>query len=355
MIYVDLPSGDRFGWGICGDNLARALLALVPIERLFEEPPLPLPGPLLQSVGPNLRPSHEWLSAVRRVGYVMFEHDLMARRVALRALSSFDAIATACRWGENALRDGGLHTVTTIPQGIDHTRFNPERIVRQGSTDRFIIFSGGKFEFRKGQDIVAKVFKIFADRHTDAFLVAAWYNRWWRLSMGTMKASPYWPFVSVPGESPRDAIYHWLATTGIDLERVQVVPPLPNSERAVLYGNSDVGLFPNRCEGATNLVLMEYMACGRAGICTDFGGHRDLLTDANSFPLRASELLRICDEEHRPIAHWCEPNLDEILDRLEQAYADRARLKELGRQAAADMKEWTWSRAAGSFLQLLIP
>jgi hypothetical protein len=56
--------------------------------------------------------------------------------------------------------------------------------------DQFVIFSGGKFELRKGQDIVIKAFQIFHDKHKDALLVNSWFNQW-SFSMQTMAASPY--------------------------------------------------------------------------------------------------------------------------------------------------------------------
>ena len=35
-----------------------------------------------------------------------------------------------------------------------------------------------------------------------------------------------------------------------------------------VYQNTDVGIFPSRCEAGTNLVMMEYMACGKPAIAT---------------------------------------------------------------------------------------
>ncbi len=41
---------------------------------------------------------------------------------------------------------------------------------------KFWVFSGGKLDFRKGQDIVLAAFKRFAENHKDAVLVTAWQN-----------------------------------------------------------------------------------------------------------------------------------------------------------------------------------
>jgi glycosyltransferase involved in cell wall biosynthesis len=353
MLYLDLPTGAHHGWGICGDNLSRALADFTRVERLRdgEASRRTLDGPLLQSVGPDLRPDHPDLTANRRVGYVMFEEDEVVRQTAATALDGFDHVIAACRWGEDVLRDGGLTNVTTIPQGIDTTIFNPSRRGRGRFGDRFVIFSGGKFELRKGQDIVACAFRVFAERHSDAFLVAAWHNPF-PASARTMIASPYLPFRLRNNEPVADGLGRWLTNARIDPSRVWLAPQLLHAELADLYADTDVGLFPNRCEGATNLLLMEYMACGRPTIATDFSGQREVLTDSNSLPLRAWRPAR-SRRNGAVVAHWCEPNADEILDSLEYAYAHRERLADLGRQAAADLGEWTWQRSARSFLEVL--
>jgi len=355
MIYVALPTGDGFGGGILGDNLAGALADLVPVQRVLAPYASALPGALLQSVNGDFQPHYPVFSASRRVGYVIFENDLVARRSAVNYLQTFDVIATASRWCEDALRQGGIEQVTTVLHGLDIVRFNPQRAVRRRFLDKFVIFSGGKLEFRKGQDIAVRAFKVFAERHSDALLLAAWHNMQ-PATHRSMAVSPYWPFPGPHvGERFSDALKRWLDMTGLDPRRVELVPRLPNEQMAAIYGDSDVGLFPNRCEAATNLVLMEYMACGRAAVCTDFSGHRDIITNANSFPLRAWQPLLIFDANRNAIACWCEPSVDEIVDRLEQAYADRSRLALLGQRAAADASRLTWGRTAAQFLELLSP
>ena len=61
------------------------------------------------------------------------------------------------------------------------------RARREYFKDRFVIFSGGKFELRKGQDIVIRAVKIMQDRHHDVVLVNSWFNAW-QQSIDTMSA-----------------------------------------------------------------------------------------------------------------------------------------------------------------------
>jgi glycosyltransferase involved in cell wall biosynthesis len=184
-------------------------------------------------------------------------------------------------------------------------------------------------------------------------LVAAWHNPWPN-SVETMVASPHCPFAWEPDEDLSDALYRWLEQAGVDRRRVELLPPLPHADMAAVYGNTDVGLFPNRCEGATNLVLMEYMACGRPAIVTDFAGHRDILRDGNSLRLQRLHVAPKYDE-HEAVACWCEPDLDEILACLEQAYADRPLLEARGTIPRPVRRILTCERAAQRFLELLRP
>ncbi len=52
---------------------------------------------------------------------------------------------------------------------------------------RFVVFSGGKFELRKGQDVV-RAYKVLQDHHPDLVLVNAWFNPWPDV-FGTMRTS----------------------------------------------------------------------------------------------------------------------------------------------------------------------
>jgi glycosyltransferase involved in cell wall biosynthesis len=354
MIYVDLSTGDGYGWGICGDNLAGALSTLTTIERIARKVDTPrrLPGPLLQKISDaNLRPRHIGLSGAPHVGYVFFEDDLLAQRAVDYARQTYDVVATGCGWCEDILRQAGLTNVATVQQGVDTHRFNPRSSVRTKFKDRFVLFSGGKLELRKGQDLVVQAFKRFSQRHADAFLVAAWHNPWAGFA-ATMADSPILPFRPASGADFLDSLRHWIREAGVDLDTVELVPALPNAGMADIYRDSDVALFPSRCEGGTNLVLMEYMACGRAALATAFSGHTDILTDDNSYRLRGWRPLPIT-RNGQLVGCWCEPNVDEIVAQLEDAYVNRERLTARGRQAALDMREWTWARAARRFLPLL--
>jgi glycosyltransferase involved in cell wall biosynthesis len=139
---------------------------------------------------------------------------------------------------------------------------------------------------------------------------------------------------------------------GLDMKRVVTLPLYPNEIVARTYQNTDVGLFPNRCEGGTNLVMMEYMACGKPVIGSFNTGHKDILTEENARLVQRMRSVTVMAQD-KPYAVWDDPDLDETIAHLEWAYHHRDELRQMGQQAGRDLARFTWGRAARQFHRLL--
>jgi glycosyltransferase involved in cell wall biosynthesis len=374
MLYLAVPTGAFHGWGVCGRYLVKELAALTDVglvtdpfdlpavgdeldyhllksKLLAVEPAGPVPGPVLQAIAnAQMLPYRPRLRGGFNLGYTFFENNLLAGDQVRRLREQFDVVAAGSRFCEEVLRGYGLQSVTTVLQGVDAAIFNAANPEKEYFRDAFVVFSGGKFEFRKGQDLVIRAFKALQDRYRDVVLVNSWYNRWPE-AMRTMTVSRHIRFQLAAGDFV-ELVGQVLRDNGVDLERVITLLPRPNQMLARIYKNTDVGLFPNRCEGGTNLVLMEYMACGKPAIASFNSGHRDVLTPANSIPITGSRPITL-READRDIAQWSEPDLEETVAHLEWAYHHRDRLREIGSQAAQDMRRLTWRRAARQFYELI--
>ncbi|RPI73217.1 MAG: glycosyltransferase [Desulfobacteraceae bacterium] len=384
LIWNIMPLGASHGWGICGKYLTLALKHLTPLRFLTESlasdihdnpahnralaevyEPLErirsmqnakgtycLNAPVLQTVtGSNLKPWWISVQAPRLVGYTFFERTRLAPADITAAREYFDWIAAGSAWCEDILRNHGLERTSTVIQGIDPALFHPGYAEKKQYRDQFAIFSGGKLEFRKGQDLVLRAFKVMQDKYSDVILVNAWYNMWDE-SLLTMRFSPYIRFDMPKGDYFK-AVNRLLEANQIDPARVVTLGPKPHGQMAAFYADTDIGLFPNRCEGGTNLVLMEYMACAKPAVASYGTGHRDILTDRNSLPIRTLGRLDLRDPDGRLLEQYADPNLDEIVSRLEWAYLHRDELKPIGLQAGQAMQQWTWQKAAEAFLKLL--
>lgn len=187
-------------------------------------------------------------------------------------LKEYDAVVCASRWNVDILASLGVDAVL-CHEGIDPVIFHPG-VRRNRSDGRFRVFSGGKAEWRKGQDIVISAFKVFVEKHDDAVLVAAWGSPFGVLARDfegkcAFGAPPGW-HLGVPN------FHAWTQRAGIRPQQFEYVPPRPNWQMAEVYGGVDVALFPNRREGGTNFPLMEAMACGVPTISRGATGHLDL-------------------------------------------------------------------------------
>jgi glycosyltransferase involved in cell wall biosynthesis len=384
MLYLNFPVGAAHGWGVCGRQVARELARLTDVrlltnpfdaehigdevearelaallpspaeaQRLDLRRPLKLDVPLLQLANKQLEPMTANLSGSPTLGYCFFEDTELRPAHVESGRRHFDRLATGSTWCSETLRRHGIENVATVLQGVDTAAFFPHPRGaggRQFLRDKFVVFSGGKFEFRKGQDLVIRAFKALQDRHRDVVLVASWFNQW-RFSFQSMSQSPHIRFAPTSSDMTT-APAEVLAQNGVDLNRVILVGPRAHHAMAQVYHNTDVGLFPNRAEGGTNLVMMEYMACGKPVIATASTGHADVVAPDHALVIdTGGEVVSTSDGES--VARWPEPDLEQTIARLEWAYQNRAALAPLAARGAAKMAAMSWSRTAEAFLELL--
>ena len=127
---------------------------------------------------------------------------------------------------------------------------------------------------------------------------------------------------------------------GLPLDRVISLPAMPNEKTPSIYALAHVGLFPNRCEAGTNMVMTEFMACARPVIASDWHGHRDVLC-AESYKLSTGDL---------DAAGWFNPPVSDIIAHLEHAYAHREELAERGAAHRRNIERFTWDACARQIL-----
>jgi glycosyltransferase involved in cell wall biosynthesis len=344
-LYLSLPSGNSSGWGVCGRYLTqglarRARVAPVEFADAAAHAGKRLPGTLFTAIADvSLAPTVD-IAGRRTVGYTFFENELTARSV--ENARRYDLILAGSSWCVERLREQGITHTGLLVQGIDPAIFHPAP--DRADDGRFVIFSGGKLELRKGQDLVLRAVAALQQKYPEVVLVTAWFNHWPQ-SMDTMAASTHIRYERRGADWLED-MHHLYRINGLDPARIVTHGVRPNDSLREVYAGTDIGLFPNRCEGGTNLVLMEYMACGRPAIATRATGHTDVLRDDNSLPLDRHRPYHLQDPQGQLLARWVEPDLDEIVARLEQAYHGRDRLRALGRRAAQDMAALTWQAAA---------
>ncbi len=271
-------------------------------------------------------------------------------------LGRYALIIAGSTWNERILRAHGIHGVTTVWQGVDTGLFHPAPKAGLLPRDRFVIFSGGKLEFRKGQDLVMAAFRAFRQRHPEALLLTAWHSPWSDLMYSAVGRRD----ITVPGPNADGTpdVIGWAVANGIPAGSVIALGPTPNIAMPHVLHEADVALFPNRAEGGTNLVAMECLASGIPTILSANTGHLDLLRgDRIALPLtRQGTVTRDgLDTTGLDTTDWGESDVEEIVERLEEVWRDREAARAMGLRAAAHMTDMTWTTQIARLIRAIEP
>ena len=337
----DLANVDR--QALTGKELRTLELGRAAAEALSGLPPTRMDFPVLHGLGNQLVSSaaSARVRGTPDIGLVFLE-DTALDAEALERGRLYATIVAGSTWNGEVLRAAGLDTVTVQPQGVDLSIFYPAPPSGE-LAGRFVIFSGGKLEYRKGQDIVVEAFRRFHERHPESLLLAAWYNPWPVLVAGIARSRRV---QSSPVVDSRGRVHlsDWLRAQGLPDGAFRLVNPLPNRAMAGVLREADTALFPNRCEGGTNMVAMECLACGIPTILSTNTGHLDLVGEVPCYPLWRQGPVEP-EALGQGVEGWGESDTEEILDHLERIHADRVGAREVGRRAAATMHaQWGWDQ-----------
>ncbi len=309
--------------------------------------------PALHAVGNNCAgfAGQDRVRGRPNVGCAAIEHKAFsphAREIA----KSYDMFIAISRWNEQFLKDLDIGPVHLRYQGVDGSLFRPAPASGLWS-NRFVVFSGGKFEFRKGQDIVTAAFRRFRERHDDALLVTCWQN---------MLPQDPAPFAAagncrgLPELVPQQGlkIAAWLSSEGLPAGSFVDLPYTPNMLMPFVLNECDMAVFPNRCEGGTNLVAMEAMACGIPTYVSNNTGQRDLadLLGCGAFrhqrPVKPSAGMESVED-------WGETEADEVLEAMERVYTNRAEERRKALAVAEAMKDYEWGSLNEKLLKTFCP
>ena len=190
-IYLGLSSGENFGWGVCSKYLKFELAKKVNVINLDERKDLVQKGSTDGSIFHALTDLNFFplfnVTGKRNYGYTFFENELNQNSV--ENAKKYDKVFAGSTWCREKMIEKGITNSELLIQGVDPELFYP--IEENEESNLFRIFSGGKFELRKGQDLVLKAIKILQQKYTNIILINAWYNIWPATMMTMGLSAPY--------------------------------------------------------------------------------------------------------------------------------------------------------------------
>ena len=217
---------------------------------------------------PCLKVWHEFALAERIgkgpcFGFPFFELDQLDQR-RINHLSSVDGIIVASHWAKEIIK---AHVpipplVGVAPLGVDTTIFTHGP---HTTTDKCVFLNCGKWEKRKGHDLLLEMFRSAFPDEQDVEL--------WMMSHNTFLA-PGTPFAKQGKEWER---YYQSDLRVKLIGRVQT-----HKEVAAIMSQANCGVFPSRAEG-WNLELLEMLSMGKPVIATNYSAHTEFCTKENSY------------------------------------------------------------------------
>ena len=200
------------------------------------------------------------------IGFPIFELDTFTD-LEKHHLDSCDRLFVCSQWAKDVLRDKSNYPFYTgltdvVPLGVDMDIFKPATPRSDGKT---IFFNCGKWEVRKGHDILIKAFQKVLGHGENAEL--------WMMCSN--------PFNSPEEEGKWRHLYQH--------PRVKIIPRAETQQEVYnIMAQVDCGVFPSRAEG-WNLELLEMMATGKHVIATDYSAHTEFCTKDNAGLLTIKE------------------------------------------------------------------
>ena len=215
-----------------------------------------------------------------------------------------------------SLYDADLDRIEIVPPGVDHTVFVPgdRDAARQRlgiSAPRVMLFVG-RIQRLKGVDLAIRALAALDDPKVALVIVGG----------------PSGP----DGVGEQNRVHDLAADLGVS-EQIHWVSPRRHERLADYYRAADVCIVPSRSE-SFGLVALEAAACGTPVVAAAVGGLQSLVHHENSGFL----------VEGRDPADYAAP--------VELLLADEMLASEMGVNAAARSKRYSWSMTAGRLRRL---
>lgn len=280
---------NSLGYGVVGRNLVRSLNEIIDVT-LF-----PIGQPQLESneeaklftqltqkqenfdyTAPSLTVWHqhslaESIGKGKRCAMPIFELDKFTLRE-LNHLSSQDQLFVPSKWAQQVVNNHLRIATTVVPFGVDTSIFYSNSSQINNNT---IFLNIGKFELRKGMDILIECFNKAFTKNDNVELWLMCHN----------------PFLT------EDQSHQWatLATSSTLGNKIKLLDRVATQrEVAQIMNRVDCGVFLSHTEG-WGLETLEMMACGKYVIATNYSGHTEFCTRENAMLVDIDELEEAYD------------------------------------------------------------
>jgi len=257
----------------------------------------------------------------------------------LEHLKHADEIWIPSTWGKTLLEQNGIHPdrVNVVPEGVDTQLYKPRPLKgRAASNDRFRFLCVGKWEKRKGIDVLLKAYGKAFKVEDPVELVLHCFNP----------------------QTPRLDIRAAIAKIALPPHpHIRYSSPVNEMDMVDLYNSCDAFVLPSRAEG-WGLPVIEAMACAKPVIVTNHSAYLDFVNSSNGYLVDVKTMVKVkdpgCFGSDLDYGEWAEPDEEHLQWVLRYVFEHQQEASAIGRIAREDIaKSWTWDHAAARAQQYL--
>ena len=276
---------------------------------------------------------HDSPSRGYHLGFPIFELDSFAQ-IERRSMTLCSSVITCSQWGAAIVEDNIPRACHVVPLGIDPEIFKP---CGPSQLQKTIFFNGGKWEIRKGHDILIECFNRAFETTDNVELWLMCDN----------------PFLQDGGK-------YWidLCKNSKLSQKIRIIPRLETQREVYeVMKKVDVGVFPSHAEG-WNLELLELMSIGKHVIATNYSAHTEYTNNINC------NLITITDKEPAYDGIWFhgqgswakigEPQKTELIDFMKFRHSQKQEgILGINNKGIETGLKYTWANSARTLLDIL--
>ncbi len=265
-----------------------------------------------------------------RIGFPIFELDTF-NDVEKHHLRSVDRLFVCSEWAAGVIKLNGIDVPTSVvPLGVDSSIFKCAQQTPPKSPT--ILFNGGKWEVRKGHDILFEAFQRAFKKDDNVEL--------WMMTANIFNS---------PAENG-------LWASKYNSPQVKILPRMRTQEDVYnIMSKTDCGVFPARAEG-WNLEALEMMACGKQVIITDCTAHTEYCSRQNAHLIEVTDLEPAFDGKwFNGQGQWAqlgESQIQQLADYMRSIHERKQRGDDLTNDAGLETAAtFTWENSARKLVE----
>ena len=347
---------NQLGYGITGLNIVKSLSKLTDVSlwcignpQVTNQNDADIISKCLQNAvffdvnSPCLRIWHQhdmsqFVGKSKHIGFPIFELDEFNEREK-HNLNSVDQLFVCSSWAKDvAIANLTLKEdqIIVVPLGVDLDIFNNTTQLINNS-EKTIFFNCGKWEIRKGHDVIPE---IFSKAFTEDDNVELWMMN-------------FNPFLKPEEVSAWKNLYikSKLGSKIKFIDRVETHEEVYN-----IMSKTDCGIFPARAEG-WNLELLEMLACGKHVITTNYSAHTEFCDKNNALLIDIDKKEMAYDGQwfHGKCGKWATIGANQIEQAIEHCRVihkqKQNNLLTANRNGINKARQFSWDNSAKVILK----